>query len=517
MLFNSHVFLFCFLPLTFASFWWIKSRFGTLPARRWALFITFFFFAWWHPPDLLVLLGSLVGNYFVGRRLLDHPPGQARGTLFLGVAANLALLGYYKYTRLIVATAHWIAGGDFVLGELLLPLGISFFTFQQIAYIVDCSRGQASRYVFFDYCLFVTFFPHLNAGPIIHHRELMEEFTSERRCSAELVTQGLAIFVLGLAKKVLFADTIAAFATPMFHAAQQGVEPTFIDAWMGAIAYSLQLYFDFSGYSDMAIGVGLLFGVHLPLNFASPYKSTSITEFWRRWHITLSRFLRNYLYIPLGGNRLGPSRQSVNLFTTMLLGGLWHGANWTYLAWGALHGFFLLVNHRFTEAIKGRRLEAWLQRIPGRIACWALTFGCVLFAWVLFRADSFGSAVRIWKGMIGLNGTAFTPRYLNLLAQLGIDPAIFGQPASAPILNPTSSALVCVFGLLALAVLAPNSQQIVGFIPTNSQQAPADPLPKWARAFRLQPTVPWAIGVAALGLVAVFYITQLSEFLYFQF
>ncbi|HEY5768311.1 MAG TPA: MBOAT family O-acyltransferase [Chthoniobacterales bacterium] len=515
MLFNSHIFIFFFLPVAFMSYWWIKTAGGSLPARRWALFITFVFFAWWHPPDLLVLIGSLVANYFVGRRLLNYPPRQAYGTLFIGVAANLAVLGYFKYTRLVVATAQWLSGGEFIPGDIILPLGISFFTFQQIAYIIDCYRGEASRYAFLDYCLFVTFFPHLNAGPIIHHRELMEEFTSGRRLSASMVAMGLTIFVIGLAKKVLLADTLATFASPVFRAAQHDVEPTLIDAWMGSLAYASQLYFDFSGYSDMAIGVGLLFGVHLPINFASPYKSTSITEFWRRWHITLSRFLRNYLYIPLGGNRIGSIRTSANLLVTMLLGGLWHGANWTFLAWGGLHGLFLLVHHRFTDTVKGRQPEAWLKRGVGRILCWLLTFACVLFSWVLFRADSFGAALRIWKGMAGFNGVAFTPRYLALLDQFRIDPAIFGHPASPPILNPTSSALAWVFGSVALAVFAPNSQQIVGFSPTN--QAPQDPMPGWARWLRWQPTLLWALAFSLLGLIALAHVTQLSEFLYFQF
>lgn len=515
MLFNSHLFIFFFLPLTFASFWWIKRYAGNLAARRWALAITFVFFAWWHPPDLLVLIGSLVGNYFIGRRLLDYPPGQARGTLFVGVAANLALLGYFKYTRLIVATATWLSGGEFAMGDIFLPLGISFFTFQQIAYVVDCHRGEAGRYVFFDYCLFVTFFPHLNAGPIIHHRELMEEFASARSCSAKLVAQGLTLFVIGLAKKVLLADTVAAYVAPVFGAASLGASPSMTDAWLGTLAYSVQLYFDFSGYSDMAIGVGLLFGVHLPINFASPYKALSINEFWRRWHITLSRFLLIYLYIPLGGSRHGANRTSANLMITMLLGGLWHGAGWTFLAWGGLHGIFLIVNHRCTAATEGRWLGSWLDRGVGRCACWALTFGGVLAGWVLFRADSFDAAMRIWKGMLGFNGIALAERHVAFFQRFRLDFAQFTQGVATPALNINLGMVVTIFGLVALAALAPNSQQIVGLQP--GKHVPHSPLPRWAGWLRWQPTLPWAVAYAILGIIGLLHMTQLSEFLYFQF
>lgn len=515
MLFNSHLFILFFLPITFGSFWWIKTRSGNLAARRWALCITFVFFAWWHPPDLLVLWGSLVGNYFIGRRLLNYPPGKARGTLVAGIVFNLTLLGYFKYTRLITATAHWMAGGDFVLGSVILPLGISFFTFQQIAYIVDCSRGEADRYVFFDYCLFVTFFPHLNAGPIIHHRELMEEFTSDRRCSSLLIAQGLTLFVIGLCKKVILADTVATYVAPVFGAAAAGHSPAFLDAWLGTLAYTGQLYFDFSGYSDMAIGVGLLFGVHLPVNFASPYKSLSISEFWRRWHITLSRFLRTYLYFPLGGSRQGRNRTSANLLITMLLGGLWHGANWTFVAWGGLHGLALAVNHRFTAAIEGTPFARLLDSTLGRLACWTATFLGVIAGWVLFRADSFGSAWRIWRGMVGLNGLVLQDRHAALLRHLGLPVSKFAEIGTPTFLNPNLPTLAAILGLLLLAFLAPNSQTITGL--AVGKGVPQDALPRWAAWLRWRPSLLWAAATALCGLVGMLYMTQLSEFLYFQF
>ncbi len=237
------------------------------------------------------------------------------------------------------------AGLDLALGTVVLPIGISFFTFQKIAFLVDAYRGRVDRLNFIDFVLFVTFFPQLIAGPIVHHSEVMRQFRDQTPLSTQTVALGVTIFTIGLAKKVLLADTAALFASPLFDAVAAGARPDMLAAWGSALAYTAQLYFDFSGYSDMAIGGGLLFGIRLPVNFASPYKAESIIEFWHRWHITLSRFLREYLYIPLGGNLKGPSRRFVNLLITMLLGGLWHGAGWTFVVWGALHGFYLVVNH----------------------------------------------------------------------------------------------------------------------------------------------------------------------------
>ena len=515
MLFNSHVFLFAFLPVVFAVFWLLTTRVGATWARRWALLASLFFFAWWHPPDLLVLGASLVGNFLAGRALFTRPPRSAGWLLALGVAGNLLLLGYFKYTMLVLATAHWLAGGTFTPGAIVLPLAISFFTFNQIAYLVDCHRGAGARYAFDDYCLFITFFPHLIAGPIVHHREMVPQLLAVRRFDAMLIAQGLTLFILGLGKKVVFADTVAAYAKPVFSQAALGMAPTLLDSWLGALAYTSQLYFDFSGYSDMAIGLGMMFGIVFPLNFASPYRAASIGEFWRRWHITLSRFLRDYLYIPLGGNRIGPARTSVNLMLTMLIGGLWHGAGWTFVAWGGLHGLMLLVQQRFSAVVRGTRVAAWLAHGMGRAACWALTFGGVVFGWVLFRAESFESAMRLWKGMLGLNGVALMDRHIGLLSRFGLDPTTFGLSTRQLILTPTLEVFAWVFGLVAIAVLLPNSQQLVGLAPIAG--ARSAPPPAWLGRWQWRPSLPWALATTAVAIVSVLHVTQLSEFLYFQF
>ncbi len=271
---------------------------------------------------------------------------STRALLFVAVAANLAALAYFKYADFFLRTAVNLTGADIPLLGVVLPLGISFFTFTQIAYLVDVHAGKVIERNPIHYGLFVTYFPHLIAGPVLHHAEMMPQFRLAEiyRPYLRNFAIGLTFLCLGLAKKVLVADSVAPLANAVFGLGPE-VELAASAAWLGVIAYTLQIYFDFSGYSDMAVGLSLLFGVRLPYNFNSPYQAWNITEFWRRWHMTLSRFLRDYLYVPLGGNRLGRTRRYVNLMVTMLLGGLWHGASWTFVVWGGLHGAYLVVNH----------------------------------------------------------------------------------------------------------------------------------------------------------------------------
>jgi len=421
MLFNSYEFIFLFLPITFLVFFAIV-RSGREAAIFWLVAASLFFYGWWNPSYLILILLSMGMNFAFGRQLgklhAQERRNIARAWLAAGVGLNLAVLGYYKYAGFFVESVNAVAGTSFHVGEIILPLAISFFTFQQIAYLVDAWKGITREYSFLHYALFVTFFPQLIAGPIVHHKEMLPQFMDKANLSPRLenLSVGLTIFFIGLFKKAVLADGVAPYSTSVFEAAGSGEPMTFFVAWGGALAYTMQLYFDFSGYSDMAIGAARLFGIRLPLNFHSPYKAVSIVEFWRRWHMTLSRFLRDYLYIPLGGSRRGKARRYLNLFTTMLLGGLWHGAGWTFVAWGGLHGLYLAVNHawhRIHPFIPGRiRLRGRI----GKAVAWAITFLAVVVGWVFFRAPDFDSALVVLQGMSGANGVALPN---GIMARLG--------------------------------------------------------------------------------------------------
>jgi D-alanyl-lipoteichoic acid acyltransferase DltB (MBOAT superfamily) len=430
--------------------------------------------------------------------------------LALSVSSNLALLGYYKYTDFFITNIDELAGLDWSLHNIILPLGISFFTFTQIAYLVDVYRGEVREYRITDYFLFVTYFPHLIAGPIIHHKEMMPQFANNaaEQMTARNITAGLVLFTIGLAKKILIADRVMVYVTPVFTAAENGASLTFFEAWGGILAYVIQLYFDFSGYVDMALGLSLLFGIRLPLNFNSPYKATSIIDFWQRWHMTLSRFLRDYLYIGLGGNRKGTFRRYLNLLLTMLLGGLWHGAGWTFIIWGAMHGVYLCINHAWRAFCKNRKnvlSENFRTLLYG-----AITFLAVTVSWVFFRADSTEGALQILKGMAGFNGVALPIKYASQwgsfspwLVQQGVifDDNLFkGGKQVGQIIWP-----------LLIIWFLPNSQTLL-----RDYNVTVTPVTEQSRlAFR--PNI-ITLSVCAFVLIYCFaHLTQLSEFLYFRF
>ena len=321
-----------------------------------------------------------------------HPSVVTKPLLIIGLAVNLGALGFFKYANFFIETFSTLNGQSFNSLTIILPLAISFFTFQQIAFLVDVYRNKATETDLLTYCLFVTFFPQLIAGPIIHHSEMMGQFKKTVARGQELwdnLAVGLSIIALGLFKKVVLAEKMSFWSDRVFNTAQMGSDPTFIEAWVGVICFTFQIYFDFSGYSDIAIGLSRLFGIRLPLNFDSPYKARNIVDFWRRWHITLSRFLRDYIYFPLGGNRKGPVRRYVNLMIVMALGGLWHGAGWTFVLWGILHGAYLAIN-QFWWFITGAsddnqgRSSGLVYRWLGR----TLTLFAVTLSWTLFRAGS---------------------------------------------------------------------------------------------------------------------------------
>ena len=346
VLFNSYPFLFVFFPLVLGTYA-LFDRYGSRAQRCVLLVASLCFYGWWDVRFLALLGGSIVVNCAFGIAIATavrrNHKCSANTLTFLGVGINILVLAYFKYAHFLLANVDALGGANYTIGAIILPLGISFFTFEQIAFLVDQCRGRDYPVDLLTYAVFVSFFPRLVAGPILRYDEIAPQIIKRegRSLSAEDVAVGSAIFFIGLFKKALIADGIAPYVSPAFNVAAHGQSVDFFMAWSGALAYTCQLYFDFSGYSDMAIGAARCFGIRLPMNFNSPYKATSIIEFWRRWHITLSRFLRDYLYISLGGNRHGTVRRYANLLTTMLLGGLWHGANWTFVAWGGLHGYLL--------------------------------------------------------------------------------------------------------------------------------------------------------------------------------
>lgn len=420
MLFNSYEFIFIFLPFSFFIYFFLLQKRLMVGAKGFLVFASLFFYSWWNIAYLPIILSSLLFNYIIGNSLNENfkkVQVHKKSLLIFGIVANVALLGYFKYTDFLIENFNLAFDGSVLLLHLALPLAISFFTFQQIAYLVDSYRGETAEYDFLNYALFVTFFPQLIAGPIVHHSEMMPQFSSRWNLvkNYKNIALGLFIFSIGLLKKVVIADSFAVWATTGFDTA---TKLNFFEAWATSLSYTFQLYFDFSGYTDMAIGAALLFNIKLPINFNSPYKSLSIQDFWRRWHITLSRFLKDYIYIPLGGNRKGSFRTYTNLLTTFIIGGIWHGAGWTFVFWGFLHGMALVI-HRFWKAIG--------MSMP-KILAWFVTFNFINIAWVFFRAKDWDSAIKVLNGMFSIGSISFK----NLTIHIGSDTLfIFGTLISA--------------------------------------------------------------------------------------
>lgn len=530
MLFNSITFIFVFLPIVLVGYFFLgKANIGRL-SLAFLIIASLVFYAWWNPPYLILLLFSMVFNFYISNRILalksdsnSAPPTAAKGFLTLGVIVNLALIAYFKYADFAISIVNDVSGANFSYLNLLLPLGISFFTFQQIAYLVDTYRGQTTERSFLKYCLFVSFFPQLIAGPIVHHSAVMPQFQRKSAFSFNInyVSVGATIFSIGLFKKVIFADNIAQFSTPIFDAAASGRSISSMEAWGGAVAYTLQLYFDFSGYSDMAIGLALMFGIWLPLNFNSPYQSRNIIEFWRRWHMTLSQFLRDYLYIPLGGNRNGKLSRYRNLMATMLIGGLWHGAGWTFVIWGGLHGLYLLVNHAWSDI---------QQRIPPLrfvfryyLVGVITTFIAVVFAWVFFRAPTIDSALLMIKSMAFLDGISFPAGVAHALGErdtiisaLNLFGITFIEENSVLQLNQwIFSGIPMTIALLAIVFLLPNSTDLVvklGFV-RQIGTSPESAILNGRKGM----LVAFILGIACFISVVSMMTETPSEFLYFNF
>ena len=478
MLFNSYAFIFLFLPVVLAGYF-LLGRHSNLAPVVWLALASLAFYSVSNWQFVALLLASIAFNYLIGYLLIAAKlaPAARFAALTVGVAGDLLVLGIFKYAGFFAANLNAVFATHLVV-EILLPVGISFYTFTQIAFLVDAYRGNVARYALPHYALFVTYFPHLIAGPILHHKDMIPQFERKeaKHPDAHLILCGLIIFAIGLFKKTCLADGIQ----PLVAQAFGPNSPTFDQAWIGALAYTFQLYFDFSGYSDMAIGISLMFGIFLPLNFNSPYKATSIIDFWRRWHMTLSQFLRDYLYIPLGGNRHGSLLRYTNLMITMLLGGLWHGAAWTFVVWGALHGAYLCVNHAWSNY--GPKVAPRFERLASA-AAFILTFLCVVVAWVFFRADSMGTALTVLSKMAD-------PTHIALgRAELAY--AVF----------------VAIYA--AIAWFAPNTQQIMGYDHGNRKVG------ENLRGAGLRPLYLYAAAaVLAFGILGI---QRHSEFIYFSF
>ncbi|MCT7602551.1 MBOAT family O-acyltransferase [Aliarcobacter butzleri] len=414
MLFNSYEFIFLFLPITFILYFYLLSQRLILGAKIFLVVASLFFYGYWNFSYVPLILLSIFVNYGVGLSLVNHEKIKlsSKSILIFGILFNVGLLGYFKYTDFLLENFNGIFGSNIPLPHIILPLGISFFTFTQIAFLVDAYRREAKEYSLVNYMLFVTYFPHLLAGPILHHKEMMPQFASKYNWVKNYrnIALGLFIFSIGLFKKVVIADTFAPWATAGFDTA---TTLNLIEAWATSLSYTFQLYFDFSGYCDMAIGISLMFNIKLPINFNSPYKALNIQDFWRRWHMTLSRFLRDYIYIPLGGNRKGEFRTYTNLLATFLIGGLWHGAGWTFIIWGALHGIALAI-HRFWQSL-GFKLN--------KILAWFITFNFINITWIFFRAKDWDSAIKVLSSMFSLDNVVlpnFLESKLQFLKSFGI-------------------------------------------------------------------------------------------------
>ena len=475
MVFSSYVFILAFLPVVLSVYYALSRLKNSIYQRMFLIAASLFFYGYYNTKYLLLIISSIVVNYVAALAIQKQRGKTARLPLVIGILFNVGLIGYFKYYDFFIENINLVFGSSFTLHHLLLPLGISFFTFQQLSFLISVYHGEEKVERLRDYCIFVTFFPQLVAGPIVLYSEMIPQFKDENRryFHADHFAAGIYLFSIGLFKKAVIADTLALFADNGFGMADPGL----VAGWITALSYTLQIYFDFSGYSDMAVGLGKMFNIDIPFNFLSPYRSESVTEFWRRWHITLGRALSTYVYRPLGGNRRGLVRTCLNLFLTFLVSGLWHGAAWTFIAWGALHGLLVVA-----ERISARQL----LKIPKPVRVCA-TFLIVTALWVLFRADGFGQAMVVYRGMVSIGNPA--------IAQLG---TIVGTAAYIDF----PLALDCVYILVTEAVLV-----FVVFRCRNS----SDLLARFIPSRRTLLTAVFLFSVALLCL------TRESVFIYYNF
>jgi len=518
MVFNSYEFIFAFLPAVVAVFFAL-GRISRTWALRWVIGASLLFYALWRPFNVLIIAPSVLIN-FVLARLLRRVRKQgnrntARAVLLVGIAFNVAFLGYFKYSNFLVGAVNDAFGTQMVLARIILPLGISFITFQKIAFLVDVHAGRVESFTLQDYCLFVLFFPQLIAGPIVHYREMMPQFQRlSCRFDKDNVSVGLTLFAFGLFEKAFLADNVAQLVTPIYEKANSGSSMALVPAWIAAVGFTLQIYFDFSGYTDMALGIARLFGVRLPPNFNSPLRASSIIDFWQRWHMTLTRFLTAYIYNPLllwltrrraargrpafaGRNKgLGAFVELLMFPTllTMLVAGIWHGAGYTFILWGVVHGLFLTVNHAWR--LLGPKL--WRDKSSYarfmQPAGFLITFTCVAASMVIFRAANLKTATDLLQGMLGLHGS-------------GLRSAVDLKSVASWIGTTAFIALVCPNTLEILSRYEP----ALGWKPSPHDGTAVTNRILW------EPSLAWAGAVSMITAIGILYLGGQSEFLYWQF
>ena len=542
MLFNSYEFICLFLPITVVVFF-LLGRTSREWALGWVIAASLFFYAWWRPLNVLIIAPSILVNFALARwleRLRDpERAGLAKGVLALGIVFNVAFLGYFKYANFTTYVVNDVFGTHYVLEQIVLPLGISFITFQKIAFLIDVHARRVTSFTLRDYCLFVLFFPQLIAGPIVHFRELMPQFARATcRFDTENVTVGLTLFAFGLFKKVFLADTLAPQVSTIFADAVAGRPVSLLPGWMAALGFTLQIYFDFSGYSDMAIGAARLFGVRLPPNFNSPLKSSSIIDFWLRWHMTLTRFLTAYIYNPLalaatrrrlarGGKGIAGRATSIGAFVqllvvptliTMFVSGVWHGAGYLFIVWGVMHGIYLTVNHGWRLfAPKAWRETGWLASLMHPIG-FLLTFGSVVVSMVVFRAPTTDAAVGVFRGMLGLNGIELPALVYDRLGPLAARLGQMGIVAAAGDGKDAVKMGLWIVALGFVALACPNTLQMLNrHEPALGWNADLGVYAIFGRPVTWRASLGWAAAVSIVAALGLVYLGGQSEFLYWQF
>lgn len=522
MLFNSYPFILAFLPATLIIFLYLSREGKSHHIVTWLIFMSCLFYAWWSLKYLILMLASILINYCLSVKIIktrESNRSSSKYFLWGGVAFNISLIVFFKYIDFIINCVNVFFRFQLNTLGITLPLAISFFTFQQIAFLVDAYQSKISAVDIKKYFLFIVFFPQLIAGPIVHYNDIVYQFSKKTfGKNTKNITIGLTIFSLGLFKKVALADTCAPIANSVFHLASIGEAPTFWEAWIGAIFYSMQLYFDFSGYSDMAIGLARLFGIILPINFNSPYKSKNIIDFWRRWHITLSEFLKNYIYVPMGGNRFGILNQFKNILITMLIGGVWHGAGFNFILWGALHGFYLVINHSWRRVACVLLDNEWRDSKIYKYCSHFITLICVIVAWVLFRANEFSTAIKMYSSMFFLEGIPLPTRLesFSFITQFKDRFSFFsfGNVFPHQLFEIRDSIVLMLLLIIVLLAFPSTIDLMKNYRPVLSSKYFIN---KNKLAFYWQPTQIWAFALAIISIVSLCLLSKPSEFLYYKF